>query len=189
MADFFGGKLNKKTKKIDPFFEQKRKRSAEFIPVPNDLKDKVGTGGLDQTIIERAQAIIDNNSFDFTPEAQRQLSALREGIRMCQTQRDRFDTDGLIAIIAQPAMQLKANGTTFGFPIVTKISDLLIRFIEVLNEIDDDAINVMSGFITALNAVIVGQIKGYGGKEGAGLYDALEQACQRYFDKQKTTKG
>ena len=188
MADFFGGKLqkNKENKKIDPFFDQKRKRSVEFIPVPEDLRQKVGTGGLDPTIIERAQAIIDNNSFDFTPEAQRQLSAIREGVRMCQTQRGRFDADSLIAIIAQPAMQLKANGTTFGFPIVTKIANLLIRFIEVLNDIDDDALDVIDGFSTALNAVIVGQIKGYGGKEGDGLYNALEQACQRYFEKKKT---
>jgi hypothetical protein len=187
MADFFGGKLQKKkeVKAVDPFFDQKRKRSVEFIPVPHDLKEKVGTGGLDQTVLERAQAIIDNNSFDFTPEAQRQLSAIREGIYMCQTQRNRFDTDSLIAIIAHPAMQLKANGATFGFPIVTKIADLLIRFIEVLDEIDEESIDVISGFSTALNAVIVGQIKGYGGKDGAGLYDALEQACQRYFDKKK----
>lgn len=187
MADFFGGKLSPSGTK-DPYFDQKRKREAEFINVPNDLRNKVGTGGLDQNILEKAQALIDNNSIDFTSSAQRYLTALREGVRLLQTQRHRFETDGLLATIAQPAMQLKANGAMFGFPLVTKIADLLIHFIEVLDRIDDEAIDVIRGFGTALNAVIVGNIRGNGGNEGNDLYQALEDACQRYFKKNKAEK-
>ena len=192
MPDFFGGKLHEGKKDADKnasdtHFNQPKKRDAEFIKVPNDIQNKVGRGGLSQTILDKAQDIIEKNSFDFVPEAQRQLTALREGMRMIQSQRQRFETDSLVAIISQPAIQLKSNGTTFGYPLVTKIAMLLIRFIEALNDIDDDAVDVIDGFNTALNAVIVGQMKGDGGEDGAALYDALEQACQRYFDKSKKT--
>lgn len=184
MADFFGGKIhNKKDKNDDPYFDQKRKRSVEFIQVPTDIKDKVGSGGLDHKIIKAAQKIIEKNDVDFIPMAQRHLSALREGLRLIRTQRSRFEIDGLLATLSQPTIQLKANGAMFGYPLVTKITDLMIRFLEVLEDIDDDALDVMNGFATALNAVIIGEMRGFGGEDGKQLYAALEDACQRYFDK------
>ncbi|PCI01927.1 MAG: hypothetical protein COB76_00015 [Alphaproteobacteria bacterium] len=184
MADFFGGTLHKNKKKSDdPYFDQSRKRSVEFIQVPNDLKDKVGSGGLDQKIIEAAQKIIEKNDVDFVPQAQRHLSALREGLRLARTQRDKFEIDGLLATIAQPTILLKSNGAMFGYPLVTKITDLMIRFIEVLEDLDDDALDVVQGFSSALNAVIVGEMRGFGGEDGKQLYQALEDACQRYFEK------
>lgn len=185
MADFFGGKLhNNKNQSDDPYFDQKRKRSVEFIQVPTDIKDKVGSGGLDRKIIETAQKIIEKNDVDFIPIAQRHLSALREGIRLARTQRDRFEIDGLLATIAQPTIQLKANGAMFGYPLVTKITDLMIRFVEVLEDLDEDAMDVIQGFSTALNAVIIGEMRGFGGEDGKQLYKALEDACQRYFQKE-----
>lgn len=183
MPDFFGGDEHKP--KNDPYFEQKRRRTAEFITVPNNIKDKVGSGGLDMHIIAAAQKIIEKNDADFLPHAQRHLYALREGIRLTQTQRNRFDIDGLLATIAQPALQLKANGSMFGYPLITHIADLMIRFLEVVKDLDDDAMDVINGFGTALNAVIVGNMNGSGGEDGQNLYRALEEACQRYFNKQK----
>lgn len=187
MADFFGGKLHKNKKETapDPFFDQKRKRSVEFIQVPNALREKVGTGGLDQKIIAAAQKIIEKNDYDFIPLAQRHLSALREGIRLSKTQRDQFDIDSLLATIAQPAIQLKSNGTMFGFPLMTKVTDLMVRFIEVLNKLDDDALDILHGFEVAINAIIVGEMRGFGGEDGKQLYNALDEACKRYFNKKK----
>jgi hypothetical protein len=186
MADFFGGKLHKKKdkdEKADPYFDQKRVRSVEFIQVPRDLQEKVGTGGLDRKIIEAAQKIIEKNDVDFVPMAQRHLSALHEGIRLIRTQRDRFDADGLLATLSHPTIQLKANGAMFGYPLVTKVTDLMIRFLEVVKNLDDDALDVINGFITAINAIIVSEMRGFGGEDGKQLYNALDEACNRYFSK------
>lgn len=184
MADFFGGK-SVPPKEQDPHFNQPVKRPVEFFNPDNVLKEKVGDGGLDDRILEKAQSLLDKSDIDFTGQGQRFLMSLKEGIRLAETQKHRFETESLLATITQPAMQLKANGAMFGYPLVTKIADLMIRFIEVLNELDKDAIEIFHGFRTALNAVLVGQIKGDGGQEGADLYDALNDACQRYFDKNK----
>lgn len=184
MADFFGGKLVPPTEN-DPHFNQPKQRSAEFLKPDNVLKKKVGDGGLDETILQKAQELLDKNDIDFTAQGQRYLTALKEGIRLAETQRSRFDTNTLLATIIQPGMQMKANGTMFGYPLVTKIADLMIRFTEVINELDNDALEIFSGFRTALNAVILGQIRGDGGQEGQDLYNALNDACQRYFDKNK----
>lgn len=185
MSDFFGGDLHNKEQSETSYFQQNRKRHAEFIQVPKDLKEKVGSGGLDRKIIQAAQKIIEKNDVDFVPMALRHLSALREGLRLIKTQRNRFEIDGLLATISQPAIQLKSNGAMFGYSLITKISNLLIHFIEVLEKIDDDAIEVIDGFVTALNAVIIGEMEGLGGEDGKHLYEALEDACQRYFQKNK----
>jgi hypothetical protein len=186
MADFFGGNLTETkstdTTEQDTHFNQGKKRDIEFIKIPNKLRQKVGSGGLDQKILERAQSVIDNNSFDFTPDAQRHLTAIREGLRLIQTQRHRFDADALIATIAEPSIQLRANGAIFGYPMVTRVSDLFIRFLETLSGLDDDSLEVINGFNAALNAVIVGQIR-QGNEDSEKLYEALEQACDRYFEK------
>lgn len=188
MADFFGGKLIE-NKDQDPHFNQPVKRPVEYFNPENVLKRKVGSGGLDETILQRAQELLESSDIDFTAQGQRFLMSLREGIRLAETQSHRFEMEALLATITQPAMQLKANGAMFGYPLVTKIADLMIRFIEVLTELDKDALDIFNGFRTALNAVIVGQIKGDGGQEGANLYSALQDACQRYFDKKKKTNA
>lgn len=186
MSDFFGGTLhnNKQTDK-EQHFDQKKRRSAEFIQVPNNVKKKVGSGGLDRHIIEAAQKIIERNDYDFIPQAQRYLSALREGMYLINTQRDRFEIDGLLATLAQPAIQLRSNGAMFSYPLISKIADLMIRFIETLEALDNNAIDVLNGFVTALNAVIVSEMQGEISEDGKQLYRALEDACARYFQKQK----
>lgn len=187
MADFFGGKLIDTPEK-DPHFNQPVKRPVEFFNPENVLKRKVGSGGLDETVLQKAQELLESSDFDFTVQGQRYLMSLREGIRMAETQRHRFEMESLLATITHPAMQLKANGAMFGYPLVTHIADLMIRFIEVLDELDQDALDIFNGFRTAFNAVIIGHIKGDGGQQGQDLYTALQDACQRYFDKKKNSK-
>jgi len=185
MPDFFGGKLIE-TPESDPHFNRPVKRPVEFFNPENILKRKVGSGGLDETILQRAQELLETNTVDFTAQGQRYLMSLREGIRMAETQSNRFEAEILLTTIIHPAIQLKANGTMFGYPLLTRIADLMIRFIEVLDDLDQDVLDIFDGFRVAFNAVIIGHIKGDGGQEGKDLYTALHDACQRYFDKKKS---
>jgi hypothetical protein len=82
-----------------------------------------------------------------------------------------------------PAMQLKANGGMFHYPLVTSLADKLIQFLEVIAEADIAAIEIVLAFFTAIRAVVMGRITGSGGLQGAELQQALEEACQRYFTK------
>ena len=51
-------------------FNQEPKREAKFITPPNILKAKVGAGGLNEAIIERAQDVLENHTVDFGPLAE-----------------------------------------------------------------------------------------------------------------------
>jgi hypothetical protein len=88
-----------------------------------------------------------------------------------------------IANIIYPAMQLKANGGMFHYQLVTKIADKLIQFMEVIEGLDKDALEIITAYQTTIRAVIQGRITGDGGRYGDELIEALNEACMRYFDK------
>lgn len=164
-------------------FHQKPVRQAEFIEPETTLKEKVGSGGLSSEIISKAQAVIEENTVDFLPIGQKHLTSLHEGIHLAQTQREHVDNESLISTMLYPTMQLKANGGMFHYPLVSIISGRFIQFLEVIKTLDDDALEIIDAFYTALRALVVGQVKGDGGKSGADLYEALNDACYRYFSR------
>jgi hypothetical protein len=164
-------------------FNQKPRRRAEFIKPPNILKTKVGSGGLSDDILNKAQALIENTAVDFQPLAEMYLEAVGNGIERARKKTDRDNPEELIAGMLYPAMQLKANGGMFHYPLVTRIGDLLVQFLEVIEEPDNDAVEIVMGFHTTIRAVVAGRVKGDGGRYGAELIKALDDACYRYFDK------
>lgn len=164
-------------------FQQSPRRKAEFIRPPNTLKAKVGSGGLNEVILAKAQALLENNSVDFLPLAEIYLASLLNGIHDARKEVLITDPEPLIAKIIYPAMQLKANGGMFHYPLVTKTADKLIQFLEVIENPDEDALDIVLAFHSTIRAITMGKITGDGGKYGVELMDALNEACLRYFDK------
>ncbi len=163
-------------------FNQKPRRKAEFIKPPNLLKAKVGSGGLREEILDKAQALLENTAIDFRPLAEMYLDSLTRGLEKAQ-ETESQDTEQLIAGLLYPAMQLKANGGMFHYPLITRIGDHLVQFLEVIESLDFDAIEIVQAFHTTMRAVVMGQVSGDGGRYGAELIKALEDACYRYFEK------
>lgn len=157
-------------------------REAEFIKADRSLKRKVGSGGLSASILDKAQAVIEESRVDFVPMAQKYLISLKEGIRTAEELEYHVDPEPLITSMLNPAMQLKANGGMFHYHLVSKIAARLIHFLEVIEDIDADSLEVINGYYTALKALIIGQVRGEGGKSGEELYNALNEACYRYFE-------
>ena len=164
-------------------YKQKQRRKAEYIKPPNLLKAKVGSGGLSDNILAKAQALLENNSVDFQPLAELYLNSLFGGIERTRKDLKNGETEFQIASMLYPAMQLKANGGMFHYPLVTTIADRLVQFLEVIELVDDNAIEIVLAFHTTLRAVIMGKIQGDGGTHGADLIAALDQACMRFFER------
>jgi hypothetical protein len=171
-------------------FNQKRKRNVEFIKPPNTLKQKVGSGGLSEEILEKAQMLLETNTVDFLPLAEMYLNSFMRGIEMAKDgAKDARDNEYIISSMIYPAMQLKANGGMFHYPLVTQVADKLIHFLEVIERPDDEVVEIALAFHTTIRAVVLGKIKGSGGRHGKELLDALNDACHRYFDKNPDLLG
>ncbi len=166
-------------------YSQKRLRKAEFITPPNKLKKKVGSGGIADEILNKAQVLLENTEHDFLPLAERYLNLIMQGIETARKNKDHKDNEAVIAGIIYPAMQLKANGGMLHYPLVTQVAERLIHFLEVIETPDDDVIEIITAFHTSIRAVVMGRVAGDGGKYGDELKEALNDACLRYFNKDR----
>lgn len=155
------------------------------INPPNFIKQKVGSGGLDIKVLEKAQKLIDNNSVNFRPMAEQYLSQIENVVSEFKQKPAQVKHTDFINRLIAPTMQLKANGGMFHYELVTQISDMFTHFLESLKEIQPDALEVINGFYTALRAIIISEIKGDGGKDGQELVKELESAWKRYNQRQK----
>lgn len=165
-------------------YPRDKRRNAEVIFPPNALKAKVGSGGIDEKLIIKAQKVIEDSKVDFMPIGQRYLVSLEEGARTTRDNRGRIDDEGLIATMLYPAMQLKANGGMFGYPLITSVAARLIRFLEQIRETNEDVLVVVKAFTDALHAILhMGESNKKVIQHGDDLYVALDDACQRYFEK------
>jgi hypothetical protein len=161
----------------------KQQRKAVFIKPLNTLRAKVGYGGLNEEILNKAEAVIENNSVDFLPMAEMYLSGIMRGIERAGNPSPGDEDETLIAGMIYPAIQLKANGGMFRYSLVSRIGDMLIQFLEVIAAPDKDAIEIVLAFHTTMRTILKSRISGLGGKHGDELKQALESACRRYFER------
>lgn len=162
---------------------QTKLRRAEKIVPPNVLKKKVGSGGFDKKKIEKAQELIENNEIDFTPVAQELLGDLQTIIADIRS--GKLEGESAIEKLFFPAMQLRAQGGMFQYPLVSKICDVLINFLETVKAPDADAMEIVAAHHRTLSAVLAKDMKGknFAGGTGGDLCKALTDACGRYYKK------
>ncbi|MCB9978348.1 MAG: hypothetical protein H6862_01915 [Rhodospirillales bacterium] len=173
-------------------FDRKPRRKAEFIRPPNTLKQKVGSGGLSEEILNRAQALLENNTVDFRPLGEMYLDSLMRAIHQAlSADLEKDNPEQIISAMLYPTMQLKANGGMFHYPLVSQVADSLISFLESIDVPDRDAAEIVLAFHTSIRAVIMGKVTGTGGRYGDELREALVDACSRYFERHpdKITKA
>lgn len=161
------------------------KRRAEFITPPNRIKKKVGSGGLSEEILNKAQTLLESNAVDFVPLAQAYLEQLAEGMEIASQPFHESNTEYVISTMLYPAMQLKANGGMFHYPLVTKISDRMIQFLEVIDKPDTEVVTIIRSFHKTVALVVREKIQGDGGDRAKSLMENLDKACQQYLDQCK----
>jgi len=170
------------------FITAETDQNVEFINPPNYLKLKVGSGGLDPMVIKQAQNVLETCNFDFRLIADKYLDAIDEAIKQAEKGSAQDSPRVLIANILYPTMQMKANGGMFRYPLVTRIADLFIGFLDSIQNINEDSMEVILAFQNALELIVKRGLKGDGGQQGQHLVYALTGACARYYDKHPDKK-
>lgn len=163
----------------DDTVQPKKVRKAELISPPNTLKEKVGAGGLDDTVLVKAQAMLENNTVDFIPIASMLLEALGNAIQNAKD--GGSEGEAAIEALIYPAMQLKAQGGMFHYSLITEISDILVNFLETVTDVDKDVLEIVTAHRMAIGAAVTGKIQGSGGATGVALRDELMNACNRFY--------
>lgn len=167
----------------ETFQDQKKVRHAELLTPPNRLKEKVGTGGIDETVLKKAQTLIETNTVDFKPIATLLLEQLNKTTVEARTGATTGET--AIEAIIYPAMQLKSQGSMFHYPLVTDFSDILVNFLETVESVDQEMLNIVDAHRLSMSIVLSGQITSNNDPAAKDLRTALIDACSRYYKLRK----
>lgn len=143
------------------------------------LQQKVGSGPIDERVIAQSQKVMDENDVDFTPMGLDFLSKLKTAIN--QAGDASIDMKIRKQALTAPVMELKANASIFGYPLIGNLANIMLSFLEAITEIDGDAIQIVGAHHTTLHAIVIKKMKGEGGEHGAIFISELKDACARYF--------
>ncbi len=156
---------------------------AKYYNPPNILRQKCGVGGMAEELIQKAEAFIKDNKFDFKPTAADILKRFNKTLADAKTAK--VKDKKLIDKIGEPIMELKANGEMFRFSLLTEVAEILLSFLENISVLDDDSFHVIDAHKNTLGVIIKNDLRGGGGAEGHALSRELYAACKRYYTKHK----
>lgn len=160
----------------------KGQQKVELIPQPNVLKTKVGgRGGPTKEMLANAEKAIDEMSQQYPTWALDDVNTLDEIVQATEPGagkgRERMERAFKLA------HDMRGQGGSFGYPLITRIANSFCRFVESLDDVDEGAIEICAAHVKSMRAVLQNKVKGTGGPIGAQIADGLETAVKKYNDK------
>jgi len=150
----------------------------QCIMPPNTLKRKMGSGGIDEKALAKAQSNLENNNIDFRPIAFRWLGVL-EGA-LVGVKNGQVKNKAELEIVLFPVAKLKEQGSMFRFPLITEASTVIGDLLETSAKLDKGIMEVLDGYKMAVSAIISNDMTGDGGEKGQELVVSLTAATDRY---------
>lgn len=154
---------------------------AKVRKASKELQIKAGTGKVSEKSIEKAEKALDSNKEDFKPMARDYLKRLSEAVE--QARQDTSDMQARINAMSAPVMDLKANASMFDYQCVTNMADIVLNFLETIEKLDTEVIEIVDVHRRTLEAIIARGMTGSGGKQGEALHRELQDAINRYYKK------
>jgi hypothetical protein len=157
---------------------------AEIIEVPNTLKLKVSYGpdGVDAAMLEKAEALMANFQGDFVVWVQEDLKKLQQ----------HFDAAAALPVEERGhAMKevfgvlhnMKGQGGSFGFPLITSLANMLCRFMEKATTFGQPEMEAVNVCVNAIRLVVAERLAGDGGTKGEKLIKGIELVIQKFSAK------
>lgn len=153
---------------------------AKIINPKNTLKQKVGSGGFKPEDIEEAQKAIEENTIDFTDDANEFLAKLEGAI---EDARKNIDDDSMLLSLTHPVMQLKAQGSMFKYPLITSISQSVLDILENSLGIDVDLLAILVQYSKSIKVILSNNIQTEQDPLGEQLAKEISAVKDRYIKK------
>jgi hypothetical protein len=150
-----------------------------MIQAPSALRLKVGggrLGAIDPAAIAKAEAALKSLSGNFTQWLNDELAKLEAARQVVRT-------DGVTAETMESlylrAHDLKGLGTTYGFPLITRIAGLLCRLIDDKEKRLGAPMPLIDAHIDAIKAAVRDDIKTEDHPIGKALVEELENRVKQ----------
>jgi len=156
------------------------KGECRFIEPPDFLKSKIVKGkGLDwQTIQSRAQTTLDDMQNSFLDHLCRELALMDEAMQQARSQ---GPSECLASLrkIYEISHNLRGQGATFDYPLITAICGTLCDFIEQTEHFSEAHLEAIEIQLSAIRAVMAGRIEGDGGAVGRELLSSIGELVMK----------
>jgi chemotaxis protein histidine kinase CheA len=151
----------------------------------NKLKDKTaGLGSsegfveIDAAAMRRAEEALLSAAEDYPDWVMTTITKLSNLHQMCvdnpPARRPTFEQ------IRRIAHDLKGQGGTFGYPLVTSFATSLHRFASMREGIEDEHVEIIKAHIDSMRAVVRDRVSGDGGDIGIALAKGLDEVIKRF---------
>lgn len=168
----------------DNFFDElEGMPEVEYIPPSPALKQKAGSGGIPDHLIERGQSQINDNKVDFVPIADKYIKDIRALLQKIRDEKSSNKKKKLIQQIILSIMQLKAHGGMFNYPVITNISNYILRFVEGNENINEDLFKIIEAHNNTIELVTSQQVKKENDVRAIALTQELQGVIERYQKK------
>ena len=151
----------------------------QIIKAPHTLrKAKVGNGPakLDPDVLKKAENAIVAMEEDFAGWAQQDLDTLDAALARLRTG---AETAAELGEIFRVALDMKGQGGSFGFRMITRIAGSLTDFLESRTAIGRLGIEAVAAHIAAMRAIMAQNVRDDGGITGQALLAELQRLTER----------
>ena len=148
----------------------------QFIKPPDTLaKAKTGRGRVkpDTETIQHAEAAIRKIGDGFPQWAQDDLDEMDKALAAARQNPDQQE-DYIMQIFGR-SMDLKGQGGSFGYDLISQIGNSLKKFTESRNEANPRDVEIIAAHVDAMRVVMVQDIKGDGGDVGQAIVAGLNK--------------
>lgn len=136
-----------------------------------------GPGDLPLNFLEEAEEQLQRAALDFTEWAKVYLKKLSDlcdkALKGSAKRREHFEEINLLA------HELRGQGGTFGYPLITTFGKMLYDSTGKNCREDDNAVEIVKAHIDAMRAVLRDKVSGDGGQIGRELLHSLEVAVEK----------
>ncbi len=162
-------------------------KPVEIFHPPNRLRSKVSDQGAPLSEkLTKAEDTIRQLSQDYPNWALEDLAKLEAIFTRVEAENKSGITEGDIP--AKTALReayrvshdMRGQGGSFGYPLITHIATSLCRFIDTLETADKPARAILTAHAAAMRAILENNISGEGGPLGHRIVTGLEQATANY---------
>ncbi|HER26165.1 MAG TPA: phosphorelay protein [Rhodospirillales bacterium] len=154
--------------------------NVQLITPPNTLKMKVregGAGAVDLAAIERAEAVIAGLADSYLEWVEEDLVKISEAHETLLENKD--DPTDYVDAVFQIAHDMKGQGGSFNYDLMTILGNDLCRFIEGKTEVSETDLDVISLYIDTMKIVIAKRMSGDGGAEGQKVLSGLAMVVKK----------
>ena len=155
-----------------------------YFRMPNHLQKKAGgmsgagAGEIPAALLEQAEKKLERVGLDFTDWATDYLGNLSricaDAMQSPQARPKQFEDINLVA------HELRGQGGTFGYPLITTFAKSLYDATRPGTTHDDAAVEIVKAHVDAMRAVIREKVAGDGGEIGRALLKSLEIAIAKH---------